>query len=232
MKRLLASVAILFVVFAGGMYLGAFLLWRATPHEHPDLHDLMKSVPGQLYGRNYFHLPTEELHKYYPQIESQLSSFDPSTSTGSISFAHVRGKPLTDVRLRLYGNGELYSETQGKSRLITKVTPETCKESFHRILTSGILNCSEGIVEMKAELIQRQAHDVTPAYRYELSVNVPELDAETRIAITTPDVSAENFPEIIELTVFLKCRDQILSLLPNADYPWYSPFDAERLLQK
>lgn len=168
----------------------------------------------RIYGDNYFHLKDD-----YPDIEARLAAFDPSKGKGSIVLSYTGGMGAGDHFFRLEGDGSLYKEFQGGRKLITRVQPERCKSFFLEVLSSGILNCSEGVIGLKQDLLHpNSTTDRTDCPDTGIRISVPELGVEKFVSIYTPDVKAKNYPDIVEFQIVLRIEGSILGLVPEG-YP-------------
>lgn len=175
----------------------------------------------------------QEIHKEVyieesPVNEAKLAAFVPSKSTEFIALSYVGGLGNSDVHLNLYGDGSLYSEVRGSRQLILMLAHEKCKQFFHRVLTSGILNYSEGIVSLKVQVRiadSKTAQYVTDRARTQIRISIPELKVEKAISVYAPDVEHENYPDIIEFQIITQIETEILELVPK-DYPLWGENEA------
>lgn len=170
----------------------------------------------KIYGTNYFHLKG-----VFPDIEAQLAAFDPSQGKGSIVLSYVGGMGGGDHFLRLEGDGSLFQEVQGRRELITKVPAERCKAFFQQVLTSGILNYSEGVIAMKEDLLRLDSiSHVTDCPDTGIRISVPELGVEKFVSIYALEVEARNYPEIVDFQIVLRIEKEIRDLVPEDHLLW------------
>ena len=176
--------------------------------------DNVKSLRQHIYGSNNFHRDDAA-----PAIKALLTAFAPSRSTEFITLTYVSGLGDSDHGLNLYGNGTLESEVRGVRQLISTIPNDRCKSFYYRVLTSGILNYSEGIVALKVGLLDsNRSRGVTDRPNTEIRISVPELKINKTISVYAPDVELENFPDIIEFQLITQIEKEILDLVPK-DYP-------------
>lgn len=89
-----------------------------------------------------------------------------------------------------------------------------------QVITSGLLNCSDAVIEIKRDLAQPDS----TMHRYdapntEFHIQIPELDVDKRIAIEA-QVELRNFPDIIEYQLAASLEKEILSFIPKDDPYW------------
>lgn len=178
---------------------------------------LIAELRQRIYGPNQFHLAD------FSEAKAQLDAFDPAKSAGSITLSYIGGMDGSiggsDLHLQLRADGSLSSDNHGRRRLITTIPPERCAAVFRRVLTSGLLNYSEGIIELKKDLLPPDGWKmVTDNPSTEIHVFVPELKTEQTVSVYAPDVELKNFPDIIEFQIITQLEKEILELVPK-DYP-------------
>ena len=218
MKRWILCSLVLLATFAAGFASALFLTFRHASYEEEHFRSSIAELRQRIFGQNYFHLKG-----VFPEIESQLTAFDPAKGTGSITLSYIGGMDGSiggsDLHLQLRADGSLYSEDHGNRKLVTTIPPDRCAAVFRRVLTSGILNYSEGVIELKKDLLPPNGWtSVTDNPNTEIRVSVPELKAEQTVSIYAPAVELENFPDIIEFQLITQLEKEILDLVPK-DHP-------------
>jgi hypothetical protein len=221
-KRGLLFSFLLLVGFAAG-FTSALLLVSYSRHDYDkereaEFRRSITELRRRIYGQNDFHLKGVS-----PETESQLTAFDPAKSTGSITVSYVGGLDGSvrgsDDHLQLRADGGLYSEVHGSSQLITTIPPNRCADVFRRVLTSGILNYSEGVIELKKDLLAPESRSsVSDVPNTVIRISVPELKAEQTISICGSDNELENFPDIVEFQLISEIEKEIFDLVPKG-YP-------------
>ena len=90
-----------------------------------------------------------------------------------------------------------------------------------RVITSGLLNYSDGIGEIKQDLARPDSMSyVTDMPVTEIRISVPELGIDKFISIYAPQVELRNYPDIVELQLVASLENEILSFVPDDDPVW------------
>lgn len=214
MKRWLNLPFFFLIIFAAGFVGGGAINYRKEAKrahiEEKHFHDFIKSLRQTIYDRDI---------RRFPKLEDRLTTFDLPHSNATITLSYVGGFGGNDRHLQLHGNGDLLSINEGKSKLITTLPPERCRTFFHRVLTSGILSYSEGVIALKKDLLRPDSEvSVSCCPNTKLLISIPELNTEKTISVYAPDVEFENYPDIIDLQILTQIEQEILNLVPQ-NYP-------------
>ncbi len=173
------------------------------------------SVRQRIYGSNYFHQKGIS-----PEDDRRLEQFKPADSEGSIIMSCVGSLGGADVHLQIRADGDIFVNDHGVSRKVVTLDQERCTNFFMQVITSGLLNCSDAVIEIKRDL----ARPDSTTHRYdapdtEFHIQIPELDVDNRIAIEA-QVELRNFPDIIEYQLAASLEKEILSFIPKDDPYW------------
>lgn len=165
---------------------------------------------------------TELRQRVYELEPHQPSaSFDPAKSGGVIILSYVGGYGVADRALELHGDGQLKADIGGEVRVLKTLPHEQCTAFFRNVLTSGILSCSEAVIEMKRDLLLPQSwKGVTDHPTTRIRISVPEMKAGLDVSVYAPEVDLENFPDIIELKLITRLKNELLALVPKNDSFW------------
>jgi len=216
MKRWFFYSLVLFIAFAAGFAIALHLTSRRVCFEEERFHRSIAELRQRIYGENHFHL-----NGVFPWNEPDLANFNPAESTGSITLSYTGGMGGTNPCLQLDADGSLYHGTHGNKQFLTTIPPDRCADIFRRVLSSGILNYSEGVIELKKALLSPNRWvSVTDGAITEIRVSVPELKAEQTVSIYMPDSERECFPDIIEFQIILQIEKELLDLVPKGTPPW------------
>lgn len=168
----------------------------------------------RIYGTNFFHY-----EGVFPEIDAQLAAFDPASRKGSIVLSYSGGMGMADRSIRLSSDGALTREMEGISESIATIAPERCKKIFLEALKSGILNYSEGVIELKKDLLApASSSHVSDNPQTGIRLSIPDLEVENLVTIYAPDIEARDYPDIIEFQIFLRLEKEILAPVPEG-YP-------------
>jgi hypothetical protein len=208
--RALFYLVTLAVVFAAGFSLAWYGVVVRDAYRMDALDQKIQRLVQGIYGSNHFHIPQVDA-----EAQSKLAAFDPARGSNCIklSYSSIWGSSS----LTLQGNGSLISETKRGVRNFERIAPERCKAVFHKFLTSGLLNYSDEVVKLKGELIRelgprRGMHRVDDGRWVEISITVPELQVDKAIRIYEPEVELKNFPDLIELSLFIAMEQELIRL--------------------
>ena len=177
--------------------------------------DSIASIRQEIYGPNYFH------RKGISQEDDRrLEQFNPADSKGSITMSYVGGIGGADTHLQIQADGSILAIEHGVSRKVCTLDQGRCSDFFKRVITSGLLNCSDEVIEIKRDL----AHPHSMTWRFdapstEFRIFVPELDADKRIALDA-EIELRNYPDIIEYQLVAALEKEILSFIPKNDRIW------------
>lgn len=187
---------------------------RHREFDEEEFRERVREFRQRIFGTNYFH------HEgLFTETDAQLAAFDLASSKGSIVLSYTGGMGRGDLSIRLSSDGILTREVDGVSERITAIAPERCKTIFLESLRSGILNYSEGVIELKQDLLRPNSRiHITDSPDTNISISVPELAVEKLVTIYAPDIEAQNYPDIIEFRIFLRIEKEIRDLVPK-DYP-------------
>lgn len=219
MKRPLLIVALTFVSFTLG-WVGACLRVQHQASERlADLEDQQaKSIADirqRIYGPNSFHQKGIS-----PQDDARLEQFDPLRSKGAITLSYVGGLGDADIHLTIQADGKILVTDHGTSREAGRLDQERCANFFTRVITSGLQNYSDDVIEIKRDL----AHPNSMAGRNdapstEFHIRIPELEIDKRFSLD-PEIELRNFPDIIEYQRAAALQKEILSFIPKEDPFW------------
>lgn len=213
MKRRLLIPFLLLLIFAAGWATSLVVTHGkfrfSGTYEIARYEESVKDLRQHIYGENHLHHTD-----LFPDEKAKLDAFDPAESKSTITLSYHGFRDTN--QLELQGDGRLYSVTEGIHQLVTILSPEQCKAFFHQILTSGILNYSEDVIELKKDLpfiatfVPGSSHSLT-----EIQIYVPELGVEKSISINSPEDELEYNPDIIEYQLFNQTAQQIRDLVPS-----------------
>ena len=177
--------------------------------------DSIVSIRQRIYGSNYFH--TKGISQ---ESDMRLEGFDPAGSKGSITMSYVGGLGGADTHLQIQAYGNIFVIDHGVSRKANTLDQGRCADFFRRVITSGLLNYSDEVIEIKRDLAR--PHSMTyrsdaPATKFR--IRVPELDADKEFAADA-EVELRNFPDIIEYQLVTSLEKDILSFIPKDDPFW------------
>jgi len=216
MKRRLILSLLFLITFAAGFYLAGRCMLTTADRDAKQFLSTIKDLRQRIYGRNYDHYQGIDLER-----KARLAAYDPATSKGSISVTTSSIWSKGDHCLRLRGDGALDSVIGDQTRLITTLGHERTKELFQQFLTSGILNYSEGVIDLKKDLVRPPAIALVDDAAYvEIRIFAPELEVDKSVTIYAPDVEVRNYPDIIENQIFIRLEKSMLDLVPAGDADW------------
>lgn len=173
-------------------------------------------IRQRIYGANYFHSKGIS-----PEDDARLERFDPSTSKGSITISYVGGLGRADTHLQIKADGSIFVIDHAVSRKICTLDQDRRNDFFRRFLTSGILNYSRDVINLKLDLTQpNTSGGVVDAPMTEFQIDVPELDIDKEFSICAPRSDLEHYPDIIEFQLIVALENEILSFVPKEDPFW------------
>lgn len=214
MKRRLLNLVLLLVIFVVGYVSAVLRVTGRDDYKDELFRSSIADIRQRTYAPNFLFLK-----EGVPNIESHSATFDPAKSAGSIMLSYVGGLGGADHSLQLRGDGGLYSIVSGDARLVTTIDHDRCTALFKWFLTSGILNYSDEVVEIKRDLLPPNGwKGVTDNPNTEIHVSIPELKVDKNISAYAPRVELENFPDIIELQLVTQFEKEMLGLVPK-DFP-------------
>ncbi|MEO6478167.1 MAG: hypothetical protein ABIQ96_23800 [Luteolibacter sp.] len=176
----------------------------------------IKTLRQRIYGSNHYH------QKWIsPESDERLERLDFSQSGGSITLAYANGLSGRKSNLQIRCDGTFSINKDGVPRLITTLDSTRCADFFKRVITSGLLNYSDDVVEMKRDLKRpNPISDVSDASSVGFVISVPKLDIEKEFSIYAPEVELRNYPDIIEFQLIVAVEKDILNFIPKNDPYW------------
>jgi hypothetical protein len=222
LRRWLLRLLFLFLlcaVFASGFSLAWYCVVMDVTRRLENLDKSLRELSQGIYGTNYFHLPGVDA-----EGKARLAAFDPSRGSNTLKLSN--NSVWGDSSLSLQGDGTLISETKkGGKRTLGVIAPDRCKAVFHKVLTSGLLNFSEEVIQLKERLDEklgpwRGRKMVDDGSSVKISITVPELEVNKEISVYVPEVALENHPDIIEFKLLIELEKEIASLVPAGDPEW------------
>jgi len=177
---------------------------------------LITTLRQRIYGGNYFH--SKGISR---EDDARLERFDPAGSKGAITMSYVGGLGGADIHLRIQTDGSLIVIDHGVSRKVFILDQDRCADFFRRVLTSGILNFSTDVVELKLDLTQpNMSGGVLDAPMTEFQISVPELEIDKEFSICSPKSELKHYPDMIEFQLISALEDEIQSFVPKDDPFW------------
>lgn len=173
-------------------------------------------IRQQIYGANFFHQKGIS-----PEDDARLERFDPTTSKGSIAISYIGGLGGADAHIQINADGSVFVIHHGVSRKVRSLDQSRCAEFFRRVLTSGILNYSDEIVELKLDLTNpNPGGGVMDAPMTEFRISVPELNIDKKFAICSPQSELRHCPDMIEFRLVVALEEEVHSFVPEGDPFW------------
>lgn len=173
-----------------------------------------QEIQEKIYGSNGFHYEA-----YNDKTRALLDAYDPATMGGGIKISYIGGlRDISESYLELQGTGELHSGVDGNRELVATIDPTRCRDIFRRTLTSGIINYSDDVIELKKDIIQGGGVFVTCGAITRIEITVEKLGVSKVIEVYMPKVEHENHPHIIEYKLVLDLEEEINGLVP-AGFP-------------
>lgn len=173
-------------------------------------------IRERIYGANYFHSKGIS-----PEDDARLERFDPATSKGSITISYVGGLGGADTHLQIKADGSIFVIDHGVSRKVCTLDQDRCADFFRRVLTSGILNYSCDVVELKLDLTHpNMSGGVLDAPMTEFQISIPELDIDKEFSICSPTSELKHYPDMIEFQLIAALENEIQSFVPKDDPYW------------
>lgn len=180
---------------------------------------LKTSLRQRIYGSNYFHSKGIS-----PEDDARLRRFDPAASKGFITLSYVGGMGNNDTYLTIMCNGTVSVKERGTARKVATMDQGRCSDFFKRLITSGVLNYSDDVIDMKVDLTYPPSYaGFLHAPITEFEISVPELGIEKIISLRAPAQSLlKSNPDILEFELVAALENEILELLPK-DNPFWTP---------
>lgn len=170
----------------------------------------------RIYGDNYFH--NKEIS---PEDDKRLERFDPTDSKGYITLSYVGGMGGSDTHLKIECNGSVFVTDHGATRKVLTLDRNRCADFFKRVMTSGVLNYSDAVIELKVDLTTPTTRGgLLDAPETGFHISVPELEIEKKISICSPGSELKHNPDIIEFQLVAALEEEILSFIPKEDPFW------------
>ena len=181
--------------------------------------EFIKRIRQRIYGSNYFHSKGIS-----PEDDARLELFDPAASKGFITLSYVGGMGNSDTHLTIGINGVISVLERGATRKVGTLDQGRCADFFKRVITSGVLNYSNDVIELKVDLTYPPSYAVVcDASDTAFQISVPELGIEKIISLRAPAQSQlKSNPDIIEFQLVATLENEILGFLPKDD-PFWSP---------
>ena len=219
-KRAIPIVALALFSFALGWVCACFRVHSSADARIASFEDeqakAITRVRQRIYGTNYFHCKGIS-----PGDDARLERFDPAGSKGFITMSYVGGFGGIDTDLKIEGNGSVSVTQHGASRKVAALEKERCADFFMRVITSGILNYSDGVIELKQDLAEpRRSSGVTDRPMTRFRISVPELDIEKGFSIYDVEHKLYTYPDMIEYHLVDALEKEILSFIPKDDPFW------------
>ena len=219
MKRTFLIIALTLVSFALGWIGACFLAQHRASERLARLENQQaKSIADirqRIYGPNSFHQKGISL-----QDDARLEQFDPLGSKGFITVSYVGGIGDADMHLTIQADGKIFVRDHGTSREAGRLEQERCADYFKRVITSGILNYSDDVIELKRDLLQPISRSgLVDAPSTEFHIRVPELEIDKRFSLD-PETELRTFPDIIEYQRAAALQKEIRGFIPKEDPFW------------
>ena len=219
-RRAIPIAALTLITFALGWVCACFRAQVSADERIAYLKDeqarLITSIRNRIYGPNYFH--NKGISR---DDDARLERFDPAGSKGAITMSYVGGLGGADIHLRIQTDGSLFVIDHGASRKVSTLDQDRCADFFRRVLTSGILNFSPDVVELKLDLTQPNVSGgALDAPMTEVQISVPELDIDKKLSILSPKSDLKHYPDMIEFQLIAALEDEIQSFVPKDDPFW------------
>jgi hypothetical protein len=186
------------------------------------VHEGVVDLQRNIYGTNTYHFKD-----FSPEQESQLDSFGKAGSSWEVSIACLGGlvdDPDANPRLSLRNDGRLSKAVHGTTTLITTLPRDRCAALFREVLSSGILNYSDGVVQLKKDLERLDpisSHSsVTCNPKTVIHIQAPDLNVNHDIEIYAPEMELKNYPGIIEFQLVMDFKKKLLALVPDGIEWW------------
>ena len=221
MKRTIA-IAVIFLVFFALGWVGACIRVQHQASERfaqieERQGEFIKRLRQRIYGSNNFHSKGIS-----PEDDARLERFDPAASKGFISLSYVGGMGNSDTHLRIEGSGAVSVTDHGGTRKIATMDQELCTDFFKRVISSGLLNYSNEVIELKLDLTKPPSYaGALHAPDTGIHISVPELGIKKTILLHAPAQSQiKSNPDIIEFQLAAKLENEILGFIPKDDSFW------------
>ncbi len=224
MKRAIAIAALILVFFALG-WVGACIVVQHQSSERiarieERQGEFINRIRQRIYGSNYFHRKGIS-----PEDDARLERFDPAASKAFITLSYVGGMGSSDTHLTIEGNGTVSVTEHGAKRKIATMDQGRCWDFFKRMITSGVLNYSTDVIELKEDLKYPSSHaGVLDAPDTRFQISVPELGIEKMISLGAPaQTQLKSNPDIIEFQLVATLEKEIVGFIPKDDPLWSPP---------
>lgn len=144
----LSYLILLLASFAAGFKLAWHCVVVDGTDRLRDLDESRRELCQAIYRSNSLHAQGINVER-----KTRLAAFDPARdgSTLKLSSDSVWGSRA----LTLQGDGTLVSKTKSGTRPLAVIDPDRCKTLFHKVLTSGFMDYSEEVIEMKERLDEK-----------------------------------------------------------------------------
>ena len=223
MKRSIAIATLVLVFFALG-WVGACIRVQHQASERiarieERQGEFIKGIRQRVYGSNYYHNKGIS-----PEGDARFERFDPAATKGFITLSYVGGMGNSDTHLTIEGNGAVSVLEHGVTRKVATMDQGRCSEFFKRVITSGVLNYSNDVIELKEDLTDPPSHaGVLHDPDTGFQISVPELGIEKIISLRAPAQSQlKSNPDILEFQLAATLENEILGFLPKDDPFWAS----------
>jgi len=219
MKRILPTIALMGVSFAFGWTGACIRVQQQASERLARLEEAQSAsiatIRQRIYGPDFSHK-----RGISSKDDVRLGGFDPIASKGAVTLSYIGGMGDADCHLEIQTNGKVLITDHEVSREVTRLDPQRCAEFFRRVITNGILNYSDDVIEIKRDL----AHPSSISGRLdapstEFHIRVPELEIDKRFGVDA-EIEARNFPDIIEYQQAAGLQKEILDLIPKDDPFW------------
>ncbi len=224
MKRAIVITALILVFFALG-WVGACIVVQHQASERISRieerqGEFINRIRQRIYGSYYFHRKGIS-----PEDDARLERFDPAASKAFITLSYVGGMESSDTHLTIESNGAVSVTEHGAKRKIATMDQGRCSDFFKRMITSGVLNYSTDVIELKEDLKYPPSHaGVLDAPDTKFQISVPELGIEKMISLGAPAQSQlKSNPDIIEFQLVATLEKEIVGFVPKDDPLWSPP---------
>lgn len=215
MKRIVIISALILCGFVAGWIGAAFRLQhqfeKLMAFEEESRNESIRDVRQRIFGDSYFHQ-----RGISPESDARLDRFNPQQSEGSITLSWEGGLGGSDTQIRIQADGKMVVAHNGIARDVGILDEGRCSAFFKKVITSGLANYSEEVIEMKRALaFPNVLSSVTCASTTGFSIQIPELGISKKIAIYAPETELKNYPDIAEFQAMVAMQEDILSFIPK-----------------
>ena len=153
---------------------------------------------------------------YGNEKELRLDTFEPTVGENYILLSFVGGFGAPDSKFQLNGNGELHAFTDTTNELVITIPREICKEMFSKVITNGILDYCDGVIDLKKDLLRPHLIGmVTDNPTTLVNISLPKFGIHKQISVYMPEMELENYPDIKEFQLVVDLRKDISKFLPK-----------------